>query len=73
MKRILVIILMTVSTVAFAKRTHGCNENANANAAVACVESPVPEQAFATVPSPGTFALMAMGLTGLIVSLNRRK
>jgi hypothetical protein len=73
MKRILVIILMTVSTVAFAKPPQGCIEKAHANAAVACVESTLAEQEFATVPSPGTFALMAMGLTGLIVSLKRRK
>jgi hypothetical protein len=72
-KRILVIILMTVSTLAFAGRPHGCNENANVNSAVACNQNPLPGKEFATVPSPGTFALVAMGLTGLIVSLKRRK
>jgi hypothetical protein len=73
MKIILTLILMTVSTVAFADRPHGCNENANVNSAVACDEIPLPEEEFATVPSPGTFALMALGLTGLIISLKSRK
>jgi hypothetical protein len=73
MKRILAVILITVSTAAFAGRPEGCNENANINSAVACIENPLAEEEFATVPSPGTFALMALGLTGMMISWRNRK
>ena len=68
MKRILAIVLMTVSIAAFAKQDgRGCKKKPDG-----CPNDQTKEQ-FATVPSPGTFALVALGLTGLIISLKSRK
>ena len=73
MKRILAIILMTVSIAAFAQphgppADRGCKGKPNG-----CGPTDQTEEQFATVPSPGTFALVALGLTGLIISLKSRK
>jgi hypothetical protein len=73
MKKMLAVSLMVVSASAFADRPFECNEHANSNSAVACDQTPIAQQEFATVPSPGTFALMALALTGLIISRRSRK
>ena len=70
MSRIVAVILIAVSTSAFADRPFDCNPNANSNSNVACNPE---EVAFATVPEPGTLALMGLALTGLIISRNKRK
>ena len=73
MIRIIAIILLAGSTTAFAKPPQGCNENANVHSVNACNPNiPIVEE-FATVPSPGTLALMALGLSGLVVSWRKHK
>ena len=69
MKRSVAVFLIAVSTSAFADRPFDCNPNASSNSNVGCN----PEQEFATVPEPGTLALMGLGLTGLIISWKKRK
>jgi len=58
---------MTVSIAVFAEPKN-CNPNANERARVAC-----DQEIFNSVPLPGTLALIALGLTGLIISRNGRK
>jgi hypothetical protein len=73
MIRILAILLLAGATTAFAKPPQGCNENANVNSVNACnPNTPIVEE-FATVPSPGTLALMALGVSGIVVSWRNRK
>ena len=71
MKRILAVIIMTVSTTVFADKPDksvDCNPNANFHSAVAC-----DQETFNSVPLPGTLALIALGMTGLIISRSGRK
>ena len=73
MKRILAVIIMTMSTTVFADRPFDCNQNANENSAVACNQVPLAGETFNSVPLPGTLTLIALGLTGLIISRSGRK
>ena len=73
MKRILAVIIMSVSTTVFAGTPFDCNPNANENSAVACNQGPLAGETFNSVPLPGTLALIALGLTGLIISRSGRK
>jgi hypothetical protein len=68
MKRILAVIIMTVSTTVFADKPVDCNPKANGHSQVAC-----DQEIFNSVPLPGTLALIALGLTGLIISRSGRK
>jgi hypothetical protein len=70
MKRILAIMLLTVSIAAFADppADRRCEGTPNG-----CGPKDWTEEEFTTVPSPGTFALVALGLTGLIISWKSRK
>ena len=73
MKKTLAVVLIALSSQAFADRPFACNEQANANSAVACNPGQLSQQEFATVPSPGTLALMALGLTGMMISWRKSK
>jgi hypothetical protein len=72
MKKIIAVFLVIASTSAFADRPFDCNERANSKSSIACNEDSITQQEFATVPSPGTFAMTVLGLIGLTISrLNR--